>query len=99
VLEGALTKITKFARHLRDEYFRRRRHGLIYYAILAALLVGVFGVLHYFKVSPIPKFPVPGESAVQAIGGQTVVTDRKTHSVPQTHQTRIIWIFKGNLAV
>jgi hypothetical protein len=50
-------------------------------------------------VSPIPKFPVPGESAVQAIGGQTVVTDRKTHSVPQSHQTRIIWIFKGNLAV
>jgi hypothetical protein len=72
-----LAKIIGFVRHLRDEYLRRRRHGLIYYAILAALLIAAFGVLRYFKVSPIPKFPVPGANAAHALGGQALVNGKK----------------------
>ena len=60
-----MTKIIGFARHLRDEYFRRRRHGLIYYAIIGALVIGTLGAFRYFKLSPIPKIPVPGANAVE----------------------------------
>jgi hypothetical protein len=73
-----LGKIIGFVRHLRAEYFRRRRHGLIYYAIIAALLVGAFGALRYFKVSPIPKIPVPGANAAQAVSAHALIVDSNT---------------------
>jgi hypothetical protein len=71
-------KITKFSQHLRNEYYGRRRHSLVYYFLLVALFVGVIAVLIYLKLPVIPKHPVPGltdSNAAEPITARASIID------------------------
>jgi hypothetical protein len=54
-----LKNIVEIARSLRRAYLRRRRPPLLIPLLLIVLLTAAIGVLGYFKLSPIPKIPVP----------------------------------------